>query len=300
MDPLNRSIATLVPLLPKPVVRLFSRRYIAGDTLDDAIRVVRSLNSDGMMATLDVLGEHTTQRENAAAARDAYFEVLQAIDEHKIDSNISVKLTQLGLKLDRSLCEQNIEAIVARARDYNNFVRIDMEDRTCTADTLDIFTALRSRHDNVGIVIQAYLRRTLTDVERLIECSANVRVCKGAYIEPRTIAYKSPTIINRNFSLLVEELLSHGCYVGIATHDEEVIWSAYRIAHVRGLEPHRYEFQMLLGVDDELARLIVQAGHRLRIYVPFGPHWFAYSKRRLRENPRIAGYVLQNLFTKRG
>lgn len=299
MNAFNRVMASTVPLLPKPIVRLFSKRYIAGDSIDDAIRVVRELNRSGILATMDVLGEHTTKPENAISAREDYFGLLQAIDDEKLDSSISVKLTQLGLKLDRSLCEENIESIVRRARDFHNFVRIDMEDRTCTSDTLEIFGSLREHYDNVGIVVQAYLRRTIHDVESLVASSANVRVCKGAYIEPRAVAYKDPAIINHNFALIVEALLSGGCYVGIATHDERVVWNAFRAIRALGLGPHQYEFQTLLGVDEELHRFILAEGHRLRVYVPFGPHWFAYSTRRLKENPRVAGYVLQNLLTRK-
>jgi proline dehydrogenase len=299
MRALNKLIATVLPYTPRPIVRLFAKRYIAGEKIDDAIRVVRALNSNGVLATIDVLGEHSTKRDSMIAARDAYFDLLRAIDEHKLESGISVKLTQLGLKTERALCEESIESIVTMAKESNRFVRIDMEDSTCTTGTLEIFTSLRKKFDNVGIAIQAYLRRSVRDVEMLNELGANVRLCKGIYVEPRAIAYKNGKIINDNFCLLLEMLLSNGSYAGIATHDEELVWRAAQMARSLGLQRRQYEFQVLYGVDDELARIIVDEGHQLRVYVPYGPHWFAYVTRRLKENPQIAGFVLKNLFRRK-
>jgi len=296
MSLVNRVIAATLPGVPKPIVRQFSKRYIAGETLEDVIRVVKELNAQGYRATIDVLGEHVQGRQEAEEAREAYRRVLQVIHDQPLDSNISVKLTQMGLKLDKELCYQSLRLLCEMARGYSNFVRIDMEDSTCTSDTIELFLRLRRDFDNVGIALQAYLRRSLQDVQSLIAHRANVRLCKGIYREPRTIAYKEREIINRNFTLLLEELLRKGCYVGIATHDEKLVWEAYRLIHQLKLQPTEYEFQMLLGVDEELRRIIVSDGHPLRVYVPFGLQWYAYSVRRLRENPEIARYVLKNLF----
>jgi proline dehydrogenase len=202
----------------------------------------------------------------------------------------------MGLQLDNELCFQIMEQLVAKAKSQNSFLRIDMEDSSTTTDTLVIYERLRDRFgEHVGVVIQAYLRRSLDDVRKLAAHQANVRVCKGIYVEPRAIAYKDPEIINRNFELLVEELLEAGSYVGIATHDERLVWSAFEIIERIGLTPEQYEFQMLLGVDEQLRRIVRDAGHRVRIYVPFGVKWYAYSVRRLRENPAIVGHVLRSL-----
>jgi proline dehydrogenase len=276
-------------------VRRVSRRYIAGDLLSDAVRVVRSLNGRGLMATLDVLGESLWSRSLVEAAVNEYTGCLRMIREQQLDSNISVKPTQVGLKIDRDLCLESMVRILEAARERANFVRIDMEDSSCTTDTVQLFCDLRRRGtDNVGLVLQACMRRSLSDVRSLPEGS-NVRLCKGIYIEPRSIAYRDRVIVSRNFVRLLEEMLDRRFYVGIATHDEELVWEALRILDRRRLPPTAYEFQMLLGVDEQLRELIRRDGHRLRIYVPFGANWYAYSLRRLKENPRIAGYVLSNM-----
>jgi proline dehydrogenase len=291
---LSRSL----PILPRPLVRRVSRRYIAGDLLTDAVRVVRSLNGRGLMATLDVLGECLSSRSLVEGAVGEHLECLRLIQEERLDSNISVKPTQVGLKIDRALCTESIVRIVEDARQRGNFVRIDMEDSSCTTDTVELFGDLRRRGlDNVGLVLQAYMRRSLNDLRSLPEGS-NVRLCKGIYVEPRSVAYQDRVIISRNFVRLLEEALDRRFYVGIATHDEELIWEAMRILDRRSVSPSAYEFQMLLGVDEQLRGLILQDGHRLRIYVPFGANWYAYSLRRLKENPRIAGYVLNNILSR--
>jgi proline dehydrogenase len=287
-----------LPAVPKPVVRRFSSRYIAGDTLDDAIRVTCELNRKGCMVTLDVLGEHVTRRDEAEVAMREYLQALEAIAREKLDSNISIKLTQFGLKLDFDFCLQNVTKLVRRARELKNFVRIDMEDTSCTTDTLRVYELLRKEFNNVGVVVQAYLRRTLTDVRELLKNGApvNFRICKGIYIEPRELAFKDPELINNNFTLVLSEMLRHQAYVGIATHDERLVWEAIRLIDELKLPKTAYEFQMLLGVDEQLRDIILAAGHRLRIYVPFGKQWYAYSVRRLKENPQIAGHVIKNMF----
>ena len=299
MAVLDYLISRSLPFVPRPLVRAFSRRYIAGAALEDAVRVVRELNNAGYMATLDVLGESVDRRELAEAAVKEYLRALRAIREERLDSNISIKLTQLGLKLDLDFCLENLRALCAAARGQGNFVRIDMEDSTCTTPTLDLFRRMRGEGaDNVGVVLQACLRRSLADARSLPERS-NVRVCKGIYIEKRTIAYHDRGIVRKNYVRVLEALLERGIYVGIATHDEDLVWEAMRLIELKRLPADRYEFQMLLGVDEELRGLIRRAGHRLRVYVPYGSHWYAYSLRRLKENPRIAGYVLMNLLGRR-
>jgi proline dehydrogenase len=288
-------LSRALPLVPRPIVRRVSRRYIAGESLPEALRVVRSLNQRGLLATLDVLGESVTSPDQVEGAVRDYGEALGALRGAELQANISVKLTQLGLKIDRELCLASVRGLAQAARAQDNFVRIDMEDNTCTSATLELYRALRAEgFVNVGVVLQAYLRRSMSDVRDLPE-GANVRLCKGIYVEPRAIAYRDRALVNKNYVRLLEEMLERGFYVGIATHDEDLVWEAQRILDRRRLAPERCEFQMLLGVDEELRGLILGAGHRLRIYIPFGVNWYAYSLRRLKENPRIAGYVARSL-----
>jgi proline dehydrogenase len=294
MSWLNKVIATTLPAVPKPIVRRVSARYIAGETLADAVRQVRSLNQEGMRATLDVLGEFVRVEEEARRAGAAYEEVLREIGGQGLDSNVSVKLTQLGLKLPGTVCLDIAESIVTAAGSLGNFVRIDMEDSSCTDATLEVFRELKRRHpERVGCVIQAYLKRSEDDVRALVKLGANVRLCKGIYIESPEIAYRDPLEINRNFVRLLTLLLGGGAYTAIATHDERLVDSALSLVEKFRLPSDRYEFQMLLGVRPELRKSIVTRGHRLRVYVPFGSHWYAYSLRRLKENPQIAGHVMK-------
>jgi proline dehydrogenase len=288
----DRLIALTLPLVPKPIVRKVSSRYIAGETAADALRVAESLNARGIRATMDILGEDIHHVEQARRAQDAYMQLLDEIHRRKVDANVSIKLSQFGLKLDKTVCVELVDGLVRHARELNNFVRIDMEDSSCTSDTLQIYRELRRQHSNVGVVIQAYLRRTMADVA-VEDVKANYRLCKGVYIEPRKIAFRDMRIINLNYVAILERLLKNGSYVGIATHDEIIVWHAMRLIRELKLPPAAYEFQMLLGVDEELRDLIRAEGHHLRVYIPFGRDWYAYSVRRLRENPRLAGYVLK-------
>jgi proline dehydrogenase len=298
VDLLNKLVVTMMPLVPKALVRNVANRYIAGDSIADAVRLVRQLNQKNMLATLDVLGEHIFKKEEAEATVADYLEALEAIHREKLDSNISIKLTAFGLKLDYDFCLANVRRVVQRAQELKNFVRIDMEDSSCTTDTLRIYDTLRQEFRNVGTVIQAYMRRALTDIRGLMQngTPTNFRICKGIYVEPRAIAYKNRELINKNYTFLLHEMLKHGAYTGIATHDERLVWDAMRLIDEMKLPRDQYEFQMLLGVDEELRDSILNAGHRLRVYVPFGKSWYAYSVRRLQENPQIAGYVMQNFF----
>ncbi|HSL00119.1 MAG TPA: proline dehydrogenase family protein [Rubrobacteraceae bacterium] len=295
MGILDRVIAESVTVIPRPVVRGISRRYIAGDTLDEAVETVRALNREGCVATVDLLGESTACKADAARKLQDYKNVVEALEEHDLRSGISVKLTGLGLTLSEELCRVNLEEIVAYAGARGRFVRVDMEDSPYTSATLDAVIDLHERHENVGAVIQAYMRRSLEDVGRLADAGVTVRLCKGIYDEPRRIAYKDFDTVRENFRLLLEELLRGGCYVGIATHDEFLVWHALRLIHQLDVPKDRYEFQMLLGVDEELRSILVNAGHRLRVYVPYGEDWYEYSSRRLKENPKIAGYVARGV-----
>jgi proline dehydrogenase len=289
---LDRAIVRLLPAVPKPLVHKLAERYIAGPTLADACRVVATVNAQGKMATIDVLGEEITRYDEARAIAKAYRDVFETIDRERLDSNVSVKLTALGLQLDYGLCRENLESVVREAGRRGNFVRIDMEDSSTTDETLRLYRELRERGlDNVGIVLQAYLRRTLADIAALADLRPSVRLCKGIYVEPPELAYQGYDEVRDNFVRALEALLDAGCYVGIATHDEWLVTEGERIVARRGLGREQYEFQMLLGVTTALGDRLVRVGHRLRIYVPYGEHWYGYSLRRLQENPKIAGYI---------
>ena len=292
MGLVDSAIVRFLPAVPKPVVRRISARYIAGERLDDALRVVRGLNDEGKLATIDVLGEEIASPGEARAIAAAYRETFEAIERGKLDSNVSVKLTALGLKLGYDLCRENLEDVVRHAAERGNFVRIDMEDSSTTDETLRLYRELRAQgHENVGVVFQSRLKRTLRDIRELAELRPNVRLCKGIYLEPPEIAYRDFDSIRASFVQALEELLEGGCYVGIATHDEWLIEQTQRLTGARGLGSEQFEFQMLLGVRPAMADDLVRGGHRLRIYTPFGEHWYAYSLRRLQENPKIAGYI---------
>jgi len=278
--------------MPRSFVRRISDRYIAGTTIADAVRVVRELNADGKMATVDVLGEEATSRRETLDIVRAYHDVFEAIERERLDSNVSVKLTALGLNLAYELCRANLFKVVRHAAESGNFVRIDMEDSSTTSDTLELYRELRAEGlDNVGIVLQAYLRRTIRDIHALAPLQPNVRLCKGIYVEPPLIAYRDHDQVQQNFVRCLHELLQVGSYVAIATHDEFLIEEGKRLVAERGLAREEYEFQMLLGVREIAAGKLVRDGHRLRIYVPYGEHWYRYSLRRLQENPKMAGYV---------
>jgi proline dehydrogenase len=289
---LDRAIVRLLPAVPKPVVQKLSSRYIAGPELKDARETVRRLNADGKLATIDVLGEEITTEEEASAIVRAYLDVFADIEHCGLDSNVSVKLTALGLKLGYDLCRENLRVVVEDAASRGNFVRIDMEDSSTTDDALRLYRELRETgHENVGVVLQAMLRRTAADIDALADLKPNVRLCKGIYLEPPQLAYQEIEEVRASFVSALAALLGAGSYVGIATHDEWLLDQGRRLVAEHGLGRDDYEFQMLLGVRPGLGDELVRQGHRLRIYVPFGRHWYAYSLRRLQENPKIAGYI---------
>jgi proline dehydrogenase len=299
MSASNRLLVTTLPLVPKAIVGRVASRYVAGETLDDALRVVRELNAQGAMATVDVLGEEVKEREKASAAVAEYLRVFEAIREGGLDSNVSIKLTLLGLKVDEGFCRDNVDQIARVARGSGNFVRIDMEDSSCTDATLAIYRELQARHGNLGVVLQAYMRRTLADIAALPPEGASVRICKGIYVEPREIAWKGYETVRANYVAALEKLLDQGVYAAIATHDEYLVERAVALLDKRRLPRDRYEFQMLLGVDEQLRRILIAAGHRLRVYVPYGRDWYPYSMRRLRENPEVARHVLKAMVARR-
>ena len=291
----DRALVRVLPAVPRPVVKRLSERYIAGASLEDACRVVSQLNARGRVATIDVLGEEVSRRDDARALVEEYMEVFETIREQGLDSNVSVKPTGLGLKLDRDFCRENLAEIVRCAEARGNFVRIDMEDASTTSETLAVYRALRGEGlDRVGIVLQARLHRTLDDIAALADLRPSVRICKGIYLEPPDIAYQDFDEIRENFVRSMEELVASGARLAIATHDEWLVDEALALIDREGLEPGDYEFQMLLGVREQLGDELVADGHRLRIYVPYGRRWYEYSMRRLQENPKVATYIARD------
>ena len=298
MNLLNPIIKATLPLVPKPIVRRIAKPYIAGETLPELVSVVQELNHDRFIVATSILGEFVTEVKDAEEAVQQYQEVLTEIKDLKLESNIHIKLSHFGLKLDKEVCYNNLINILKTAADCGNFVRIDMEDSTCTDDTLEIYKRAREKFENVGVVIQACMKRSNEDIDSLKAMKANVRICKGIYIEPPEIAYNDREIVRQNYSALLKDLLGAGCYVGIATHDKWLVDDAFQIIEELALDHTQYEFQMLYGVDPQLRQMIRDAGHRMRVAVPFGPSWYPYSIRRLRKNPTVARYVLQALFKK--
>ena len=301
MSLLDRTIAFTLPAVPKPIVGFFSKRYIAGPDMEDAFRVARGLEERGACATFDILGEFITTAEEARANTESYVDLIRRIAAGGFASrNVSVKLTSLGLLLDRTLCLDNMRTLMGAASEVDGFVRVDMEDSQCTDRTIEIYRTLRREFSGrVGLVLQSRLRRTLADVDDLTAEPSSFRLCKGIYLEPRPIAFTDAELIRRNFTLVLDRMFERGAYVGIATHDEILVWEALRLIRKHKLGRDAYEFQMLLGVDEELRNIILADGHRLRVYVPYGEEWYAYSVRRLRESPQIAGHAFKALLRRR-
>jgi proline dehydrogenase len=290
----DRAVVRVLPAVPRSVVRRVSAPYIAGATLDDARRVVSELNDAGVRATVDVLGEEVSRPEEAEAIAAAYRDALAAITADSLDANVSIKPTGFGLKLDGALCRRLVRDLVADAERRGTFVRIDMEDSSTTDATLDLYRDLRAAgYEGVGIVLQAALRRTTSDIEALAPLAPSVRLCKGIYVEPERIAHQGFDEIRQSFVACLDALLAAGCRTAVATHDEWLIERA--LERVDGLPPGAYELQMLLGVRADRGRRLVADGHPLRVYVPYGEQWYEYSLRRLQENPRVAGYVAKDV-----
>jgi len=293
---LNKLIVAIVKLMPHGMVYFFAKRYIAGEKLQDAIDLVKTLNKKGILATMDVLGESITTKEEVILAKTECLAVLNAIHENKLGSNLSIKPTSLGLNIDPDFAYQQIKELVQRAKELNNFVRMDMEDSPVTQKTIEVFKRLRAEYDNVGIVLQAYLKRTYDDVADLNTIGTNYRLCKGIYIEPAEIAFKDKQAVRDSYVRSLEKMMKDGNYVGIATHDEYLVKEALRLKKELNVPDNKMEFQMLYGVKEDLRDRLVKDGHKVRIYTPFGKDWYKYSIRRLQENPNVAGQMFTNLF----
>jgi len=287
-----------MPLAPRFIVKMISKRYIAGEDITAAMASCEQLNKKGFLTTVDILGESVSAEEQTRQARDSYLKLIDEVVKHGITRNISLKPTALGLELSENLAFENISAIVKKAHESGVFVRIDMEDSPYTTKTIDIYERLREDHPQLGTVIQAYMHRSMDDVKKIADHGGNLRICKGIYKESPEIAYQDYQEVRENYLRLVKEMLMEGAYVGIATHDTYLIDKSLEMISELKISADKYEFQALLGVPivNRLDALI-QQGHRVRIYVPFGSEWYAYSSRRLKENPDMAGYVLKNLFS---
>ncbi|MEJ2594150.1 MAG: proline dehydrogenase family protein [bacterium] len=298
----NKMVAAVLPFMPKKLVWVFSSRYIAGIAIEDAINTSKKLNEEGYMVTIDLLGEFITKLSQAEENKKSYLEIVDHIEANKIDGNYSLKPTMFGLLIDKEACYRYIREIVAKAADHNNFVRIDMEDSQCVDLEIELFRRLKKEFPkNVGLVFQAYLRRTLDDLKSLMDLHSdenpiNYRICKGIYVEPEKIAFKKYEEINAHFLEDLEFMFQHNIYPGIATHDVPLVEGAYQLIEKYQVPVDKYEFQMLYGVTPSLRKSIIDKGHRLRVYVPFGKEWFAYSTRRLKENPKMASDIIKALF----
>lgn len=298
----NRLISNILPYMPIRLVWIFSRRYIAGKTMEDGLRVSRELNRSGSEVTVDLLGEFITNLREAEENKFKYFEIVDRFTDEGIQGNFSLKPTMFGLLLDKEVCYRHIREIVKRASERNSFIRIDMEDSQCIDMEIELYRKLKAEFPkSVGLVIQAYMRRSLDDIKSLMDVHTessplNFRLCKGIYIEPVTIAYKGYQEVRDNFLLLLDFMLKNRIYTGIATHDKFLIEESYKLISKYKTGTHQVEFQMLYGVTPDLRNSIIRKGNRMRIYVPFGKDWFGYSTRRLKENPRIASHIIKALF----
>lgn len=283
-------------LLRVPMLRRVARRFVAGDRLEDALRAARRLNDDGLLVTLDHLGESVDDRATARRAADAYVESLDAIEEDEARSTISLKLTQLGLDIDRDFCEENLRRVLDRASDLDSFVRIDMESSKHTGATLELFEAVHRDHrGHVGAVLQSYLRRTAEDARRLAGLDAPVRLCKGAYDEPSDVAFQDREEVDANYVRCLRILLEGGAPTAVASHDERMVEAALELMDELGMETGEVEFQMLYGVRRDFQRELARAGHPVRIYVPYGSEWYPYLMRRMAERPANLALVLRAL-----
>ncbi|MCG8686988.1 MAG: proline dehydrogenase family protein [Desulfobacterales bacterium] len=293
MSIFNYTVSKTIMHVPSPIVRFFAKDYVAGKDITDAVEVCRDLEAKGIESTLDILGEYITQKDQALPFKDECIKILETISRLGLQSNLSIKPSQMGLKLDYDFALQNLRDVVAKAAELGGFVRIDMEDVDCNEPTIEIYQILRKEFPgHVGTALQSYMRNAHDHLELLKDEPLNLRLVKGIFIVNRQQAWKNPDLVTRNYVDLLDRMFELGAYVGIATHDETLYFEAQRLIRKYGLKRDQYEFQMLLGIDPELRDLIVSEGHRLRVYIPYGKEWLGYSRRRLLENPNIARAAL--------
>lgn len=299
---LNKLLANILPYMPKKLIWIFSKRYIAGETIEDGLKASRELNLQGIEVTVDLLGEFISTIEQAEENKIKYIEIIDRFTSEGIKGNFSLKPTMFGLLIDKEICFANIEEVVRKAVEKNTFVRIDMEDSQCVDSEIEMYRKFLQKYpENVGLVIQAYLRRTKDDLVNLKSFQMNgtplnFRLCKGIYIEPKQIAFKDYQEVREHYLDDLNYMLDQNMYVGIATHDKYLVDKSLELIRQKKLDKTKYEFQMLYGVTPELRASIVKQGHRMRVYVPFGKDWFGYSTRRLKENPKVASHIVKALF----
>jgi len=297
---INNILASSVPIMPKWFIKLFSKSYIAGHEPKEVINIVKNLNAQGFSATIDILGEHTKSQETTNSVTKEYIQLYNDITKNSIDSNISVKPTHIGLDISMGLALENFKKLIEKASESSNFLRIDMESSKNTDSTFEIYKDLFKTYPKVGVVLQAYLKRSIADIEKFAEPGFNARICKGIYKENKNIAYQNPEDISKNFLSMAEIMLAKNYYACYATHDLQLIDDLVSLTKEMGADPSKFEFQVLYGVPmkGKLKKLL-KSGYKVRVYVPYGPDWYEYSLRRLKENPNIAGYVIKNLFARK-
>ena len=301
---LNGLLAKTIPLMPEKLVWVFSKKYIAGKSINSAIEVTKELTKQDYRVTVDLLGEFIKTMDQADANKKEYFKIIEEFEKQKLGNTYSLKPSMFGLLINEEECYQNMRDVVAKSADYDTYVRIDMEDSPCTDKEIDIYNKLRGEYPKkVGLVLQAYLKRTINDIEELLKTHSdenpiNFRICKGIYVEPEEIAYKKYQEINDNFLKIVELLFKNNIYVGLATHDKYLVDGLYNLIEKYNVPKDRYEFQMLYGVTPGLRNSIHKKEHPLRVYVPFGEEWFKYSTRRLKENPNMISHIMKSIFVR--
>lgn len=301
---INKLVANVLPFMPKKLIWIFSKRYIAGETIDECLKVAKELNDEGNEVTIDLLGEFVKNLDQAKEYKDKYLEIIERFTSENVIGNFSLKPTMFGLLVNKEICRDYLEEIIDKAVEKNSFVRIDMEDSQCVDSEIEIYQYfLRKYPANVGLVVQAYLRRTISDLIHLKDFQLNgtplsFRLCKGIYIEPEHIAFKSYREIQDHYMEDMEYMFNQKMYVGIATHDKQLVDRAYEMIEEKQVAPDMYEFQMLYGVTPELRKSILANGHKMRVYVPFGKEWMGYSMRRLKENPKMVSHIIKALFVR--
>ena len=296
---INNILASSVSVMPKWFIKLFSKSYIAGHRPKEVIDIVKNLNSQGFSATIDILGEHINSQDKTNSVTMEYIQIYNDIAKNSVDSNISVKPTHIGLDISMDLALENFKILINKASESSNFLRIDMENSKNTDSTFKIYNDLFKIYPKVGVVLQAYLKRSIADIEKLAGPGFNARICKGIYKENKNIAYQDPEDISKNFLAMAKAMLAKNSYACYATHDLQLIDDLILLTKEMDADPSKFEFQVLYGVPmkGKLKKLL-KSGYKVRVYVPYGPDWYDYSIRRLKENPNIAGYVIKNLFAK--
>ena len=299
MKLINYLIIQIIPFLPKIFVRLVASPYIAGITDDQMLINVKKLNDKGYDVAIDILGEHVTTDRDATQITERYANLYDRIASQGLDANLSIKLSHIGQDLGYELVRKNLMILVNAAKKHNNFLRLDMENSPYTSETINLYKKAFEIYPNVGIVLQAYMHRSIDDIDMLANKVFNVRICKGIYIENEDIAYRGYEKIRSNYIALVQRALTKGSYVGIASHDEYLIDTLYAWIKDNKISPSQYEFQVLHGVPmEKKLQQLIKEGNKVRVYVPYGDNWYDYSVRRLKENPKMAGYIIKNIFSK--